>query len=620
MSELRKTHEEFDDMKARWELCDACFEGEHGMHEEGETYLPRLQDESNESYASRLKITPFFNAFYRTVSGLRSMIFRKPPKVVVPEAVVPMLTDIDLAGTTLQGLAQEVAEDALVYGRLGLLVDYPVAPANATKADAAKYNLRPMIVKYDAESIYNWRTSRINGATVLSQVRLKECVEVQDPSDEFAYKSEDRYRVLDLVDGVYRQRVFKIVDNTEVLDAEVIPMMNGKPLSYIPFFIIGVDCIGADVEAPPLIDLATTNLHHYMQATSYERGCFFSGLPTLFVYGVNSQNPDGSEFEISIGGNMANILPRPDSRAEMVEVTSQFAALRTNLEDKKREMAVLGARMLESQKAGVEAADTVARRMAGEESLLSIMAQTLSMGITSALKVFVEWAGANGEVVFELNRDFMPVGMSAQDIAAIVKAWQDGAISQETMFDNLQSGEIIDSSVTFEEEQERIASTPSSLSAPAPQGLDAATVAAMIEQAVATAIANLPKPVEAPEAPEAQALDLQPIADAIAAMPAPVVNVAAPAAPTINLTQPAINVAAPTITIPEQQAPVVNVAPAAVNVAGATINLPDQSVTVNMPEQPAASVTVNNLPSETSTKSVSFERGADGRISGATVE
>ena len=63
MSELRKTHEEFDDMKARWELCDACFEGEHGMHEEGETYLPRLQDESNESYASRLKITPFFNAF-----------------------------------------------------------------------------------------------------------------------------------------------------------------------------------------------------------------------------------------------------------------------------------------------------------------------------------------------------------------------------------------------------------------------------------------------------------------------------------------------------------------------------------------------------------------------------
>lgn len=467
MSALRDKHEEFRDMEDRWELCDALFEGEHGVHEEGETYLPRLQGEDDKAYEARKAMTPVFGAFPRTVLGLRGMMFRKPMKVELPATVAEMAKDIDLAGTTLQGLAQEVVEAALVMGRVGLLVDYPKTIPNATKADAATLNYRPMIVKYDTESIYNWRTERVNGVTVTSQVRLEEEKEVQDPEDEFKVKCEKRYRVLDLFEGKYRQRIYKIVDNVEVAEDEFFPQMNGKPLGYIPFVGISVDSTGLDVEAPPLIDLATTVLHHYQQATSYERGCFFSGLPMFNIFGVNPQNADGTELEISIGGNVANIFPRAEAHAEMLEVTSKFEALRTNLEDKKREMAVLGARMLESQKAGVEAADAIARRMSGEESLLSIMAQTISMGLTRACQIFSDWAGASGEVSVELNRDFMPAGITAQDMTALIGAWQGGAISQETLFDNLKAGEVIAADVTFEQEQERINSALIGMTPPA---------------------------------------------------------------------------------------------------------------------------------------------------------
>lgn len=467
MSALREKHHEFLDMYDRWELCDALYEGEHEVHEEGEKYLPKLQDEDDKAYAARVKMTPVFGAFPRTVLGLRGMMFRKPMTVEVPATIKPMLEDIDLAGTTLQGLAQDVVEAALVKGRIGLLVDYPQTIPNATKADAAALNYRPMIVKYDAKAIYNWRTERINGATALSQVRLEEEKEIQDPEDEFKVKCEKRYRVLDLYDGKYRQRVFKIVDNVEVLEDEVYPQMNGSHLDFIPFVVIGVDCIGIDVEAPPLIDLATTVLHHYQQATSYERGCFFSGLPTMFISGINDENSDGSPVEISIGGNLANILPRPDAKAYYVEVAGEFNALRTLLEDRKAEMAMLGARMLESQKAGVESADAIARRMSGEESLLSIMSQTVSMGLTKALQWFAEWAGANSEVSVDLNRDFLPAGITAQDMTALVSAWQQGAISQTTLFENLKAGEIISADVTFEEEQERIAGAMVGMTPPA---------------------------------------------------------------------------------------------------------------------------------------------------------
>jgi hypothetical protein len=46
--------------------------------------------------------------------------------------------------------------------------------------------------------------------------------------------------------------------------------------------------------------------------------------------------------------------------------------------------------------------------------------------------------------------------MSAQELTALIGSWQSGAISSQTLFDNLQDGEIIAQGVTFEVEQERI--------------------------------------------------------------------------------------------------------------------------------------------------------------------
>jgi hypothetical protein len=119
-------------------------------------------------------------------------------------------------------------------------------------------------------------------------------------------------------------------------------------------------------------------------------------------------------------------------------------------------MAVLGARMLESQKAGVESGDAIARRQSGEESLLSCMAQTISMGVTVALQWLADWEGVEGDVKCELNRDFLPASMDAQMLTAMIAAWQSGGMSYQTLFHNLKSGEIIEEGVSMEEEQGRI--------------------------------------------------------------------------------------------------------------------------------------------------------------------
>jgi hypothetical protein len=262
--------------------------------------------------------------------------------------------------------------------------------------------------------------------------------------------------VLDLTAEGYRVRVFRINERDEdELVSESFPLISGQPMTEIPFVIFGHDSLLWPVSSPPLLDLAELNLHHYQVSADYEHGCHFSGLPTPFIAGL--QLEDGQR--IRIGSKTAIVCPDPQATASYLEVTGDFGALRTNLDSKKAEMAVLGARMLESQKASVEAADTLKQRQAGEQSQLAAMADVLSMGITRALGWFAAWMRASGDVKYQINKDFVPVGMTAQELTAMVSAWQAGAMSDQTLYSNLQAGEIADANITFEEEQERIAAS-----------------------------------------------------------------------------------------------------------------------------------------------------------------
>ena len=61
--------------------------------------------------------------------------------------------------------------------------------------------------------------------------------------------------------------------------------------------------------------------------------------------------------------------------------------------------------------------------------------------------------GAEQTAVYELNTDYNPTGMNAQSLTAIVAAFQVGAISYDTLYENLQRGEIASVERTAEEER-----------------------------------------------------------------------------------------------------------------------------------------------------------------------
>jgi len=442
------------------------------VRERGETYLPKLKDQTTEDYKAYKTRAQFFNATWRTIAALSGMIFRKPPVIEVSESIKTYLEDVTMSGINLHILAQRSTLEILTTGRMGILVDYPATSVEGmTKADAENLGLRPSMQAYPAETIINWRTGRIGNQTVLTMVVLSEDAEIEGDS-EFERKTETHYRVLDLVNRKnektgetevsYRVREFKIVDKEDVqIGGDIFPLMNNQPLNFIPFYFLGVDDTTPETDEPPLIDLADLNLDHYRLDADYKHGLHFTGLPTAVISGYA---PENSGDKLYIGSSAAWCLPDPQAKAEYLEYTGQgLQAIEKAKASDEQQMAILGARLLTAEKKAVETSQTAQIHRAGESSILSAIAQTISIGLTSALRTFCAWAGTEDKKAsVTLNQEFLPPEVTPQELAGWLASWQAGApgFSDQGFFDLLQKREMVAPDVTLEDEQERIASKP----------------------------------------------------------------------------------------------------------------------------------------------------------------
>lgn len=456
-----------------WQMMRDLVAGQRAMHAAGERYLPKLIDEPPEAYEARLKRTNLFNATWRTIEALAGMMFRKDPTVKVSPATEPHLKDVTKSGVPLFEFAHQTALERLTVGKVGVLDDYPPPPKlepgqTLSVAQAEALNVRPNMAQYLAENIINWRYGWVNNRTALVLAVLEENVEEPDPFDKYKPKCVKQWRVLELVDGAYTVTVVRKNDGGQEYNhvPAFVPRIAGQPLTDIPLVIHGDGL-------PPLEDLGHVNVSHYQSTADVEHGAHQTALPQPWITGIEPlTNPeDGKPIEtkLYIGGGSAWALPNPNARVGMLEYTGKgLEALETRLDKKEKHMAVLGARMLEEQKNGVESADTAGIHRSGEQSILQRQAGELSRGFTQSLVVFDRWSGGSGvDVSFDVNKDFLPTGTTAQEVTALVAGWQAGAFTEAEVFEKLQKGGWIREGKDFEDHATERSQEPPALSAPA---------------------------------------------------------------------------------------------------------------------------------------------------------
>jgi len=456
-SQVSKTHPEYDAMATKWQRCRDTVAGNDAVKAAGTRYLPSLKDQTTDDYEAYKTRAKWFGATWRTIQALTGMLFRRPPVVETSESVNALLKDVTMSGVSFITFAQQIAMECLTVGRVGILVDYPSQSTEGmTAAEAAKLNLRPVMQRYETESIINWKTAWIGNKTALTLVVLTE--EAALEGNEFEHKTETRYRVLDLFNGTYRVRVFRINDKgeDEQIGGDIFPVMSGKPLDFIPFFFLGVDDTTPQLDLPPLLDLVDLNLDHYRMSADHKHGLHFTGLPTGVITGYRTENENDKLY---VGAAHFLVLPDPQAKASFLEYTGQgLGAIVQELERTEQQMAILGARLLTAEKKATETSQTAQIHRAGESSVLSSIASTISGALTQALTLFSKWAGSDNECTVELNQEFLPPEMTPQELSALVSAWQTGAISMQVLFDQLQKKEVIASDLTLEEMQAQIGS------------------------------------------------------------------------------------------------------------------------------------------------------------------
>lgn len=447
-------HSEYNKFEIQWKMCRDANEGQFAIHKAGSAYLPRLSGQNDDEYSAYKSRALFYEATGRTIQGLTGMIFRKPPEIE-HGAMEDFDNDVNLSGMSLRGFSEDLTGEIMTVGRVGVLVEYPQAVTEGiTLAQAQSLNMRPYFIKFPTENIRNWKVGRINNKTQITEIRLTEFIEIQ--SGEFDVVEKEQIRVLDLDEGKYRVRLYQKDPKTNkwVLVSEpYYPVRNGAFIPEIPFVFISANGVSQMVESPPLLGLVNINISHYRSTADLEHGAHFTGLPTAIITGIQADDAKG---EFKIGASNAWLFSNPDANAKYLEFTGQgLSALVERLKSKEGQMASLGAQMLSPDTRRNESTETAGMRHMGENSILANIAQAVSEGINKCLVIAGEWMGITPSEI-ELNRDFMPTPMTPQMLTSLVASWQSGAISSQTLFDNLKEGEVISHDKDFEEEQDEI--------------------------------------------------------------------------------------------------------------------------------------------------------------------
>lgn len=446
---LDTPHPDYVHMIERWRRCRYAGEGEHAIKAQQKLYLPIPTGMLQDDYTGYLGRAKWYGATNRTVQGLQGAILRKDPTVDIPTVMEPHLDDITLTGVPFLSFLGLLLEELLLMGRVGVLLDFTAAPDMP----------RPLWSCWQAEQITFWRVGMHQGMPMLDLVILQEDAYVPQDNDPYTLEKRCRYRlhVLD-ENGVYQIAVYeKGGQGFYLIDEPVVPLRRGEPLRFIPFQFFAPTQLSPAIVPPPLEPLIVLNYANYRHSADYEHGLHLTALPTAVITGYRDDN-----VTLAIGSQAVWQIPNPDARVSFLEfqgagLSSHVAAMQTD----KEEMAILGARLLESTPDVQETLGAVRLRQLGEQGALASWARVAAQGVTQLLQYHAWWMGATENlndpaITFGLNTDYLAQPLPAQEMIALMQVWQGGGMSLDTFLWNLQQGERLPPGRDVEQEKAMI--------------------------------------------------------------------------------------------------------------------------------------------------------------------
>lgn len=381
-------------------------------------YLPQEPEESNLAYENRLNRSTLLNAFKRTVSYLSGQIFSKPIILLDdnPNEIKELSEDIDRQHNNIDVFCKKVFEAGLVDGITFILVDYPKAPTDLTKEDEKKIGVRPYWVHIPFSSVIGWRTENIDGKVKLTQIRIKEEVEVND--GKYGIKKVKRIRLLE--PGYYeiyeddsdgKETSWKLIESGEISFKDEIPLVIFRPGEKISYMI----------GSPPLEDLGYLNIAHWQSNSDQVTILHYSRVPLLF----GKMLADDIN-KIVIGSNYMIHSNREDADLKYVEHTGQaIGSGRDNLDDLEQNMSLFGLQLL-MPKTGRITATEKALSSSENDCTLKTWGQMFKDSIEQCIVFTCDWMKLSNPGSVRVNLEFRLLQTADADV--LVKAYIAGIL------------------------------------------------------------------------------------------------------------------------------------------------------------------------------------------------
>lgn len=426
---LKTTHPQYAAKIQSWSAMRDFYAGEATVKEAGVTYLPptagmvldgmeptNLGYKLYQAYKDRAVFPDYVKEGIEALIGL---IHQHDAKIELPERMKYLEKAATVDGESLLMLLRKINGEQLITGRLGLMVDLPRDPDPA--------NPQPFISMYVAESIRNWDDgANIAGVNDLNMVVLDESGMVREG---FNWQFKEKYRVLELREGLYEQGAFD--GDSYVQDAMQIPMLRGKTLNKIPFVFINSKDLISTPDNPPLMGLGQLCLSIYRGEADYRQNLHMQGQDTLVTVGgirnpgaVPGQDDDavrvgaGSRIDVEMGGD-----------AKFIGVSSTgLSEQRNSLENDRKRAEFKAGQLIGNQSIKNESGNAMLARLAAQTANLNQISMSSGEGLQTALRHIAVWLGEDPESVkVTPNTEFTNAASNAQELVYLMTARSLGA-------------------------------------------------------------------------------------------------------------------------------------------------------------------------------------------------
>lgn len=420
-----------------WQTIRDCLMGEIMVKARGAQYLPRTENQTDEEFKAYLARATFYNATSRTLAGLVGAVHTRAPLIDgVPSTLG--LSSVTNDGQSFEMMMKKVTKEVIGLGRYGVMIDAPPDGGD------------PYFVGYETEDIIDWSTVRTGSREKLQYVVLREIVRNRLPFNTQGRELDETFRVLFIdEDGFYKQRFYANGDVSSTDFTEFTPLLQGRPMTEIPFLMVSPYDFGYDIEKPPLLDISLLNLSHYRSYAQLEAGRYYTATP---IYSVFLSGGGDDDVEFKIGPNTVWQLGQGD-KAEIMEFSgSGLQFLENAIITKEQQIASLGGKMA-AQSAGVaaESSDAVLTRARGEASFLGSVVATISEAGSRLLSALSVWRGTPAQISVQYASDATEIKLDGREIRAMAMLYDTGLLPLDTIYTIFRQNNIIPPGVSFAE-------------------------------------------------------------------------------------------------------------------------------------------------------------------------